>query len=93
MGSQRVGHDLATKQQIAYMWNLKRNDTNDVKQKQIQTQRMNLQLPERKGWGKGQFGIDMYNTGIFKMDNQQGCIIQHKEVCLVLCNNLNGKII
>ena len=73
------------------MWNLKRNDTNDAKQKQIQTQRMNLQLPERKSWGKGQFGIDMYNTGIFKMDNQQGPIIQHKEVCLVLCNNLNGK--
>ena len=65
MGSQRVKHDLATKQQIAYMWNLKRNDTNDVKQKQIQTQRTNLQLPERKGWGKGQFGIDMYYTGIF----------------------------
>ena len=37
MGSQRVGHDLAIEQQIAYMWNLKRNDTNDAKQKQIQT--------------------------------------------------------
>ena len=29
--------------------------------------------------------------GIFKINNQQGPPVQHRELCLILCNNLNGK--
>ena len=46
------------------MWNLKRNDTNELtKQKDSQTQRINLWLPA--------------HTAIFKTDNQQGPTVQH----------------
>ena len=31
------------------------------------------------------------HTAIFKMDNQQGPTVQHRELCSILCNNLNGK--
>ena len=30
-------------------------------------------------------------TAIFKMDNQQGPTVQHRELFSILCNNLNGK--
>ena len=30
-------------------------------------------------------------TAIFKKDNQQGPTVQHRELCSILCNNLNGK--
>ena len=31
------------------------------------------------------------HTAIFKIDNQQGPAVQHRELCSILCNNLNGK--
>ena len=31
------------------------------------------------------------HTTIFKIDNQQGSIVYHRELCLVFCNNQNGK--
>ena len=30
-------------------------------------------------------------TAIFKIDNQQGSTVQHRELCPAFCNNLNGK--
>ena len=30
-------------------------------------------------------------TAIFKMDNEQGPTVQHRELWSILCNNLNGK--
>ena len=30
-------------------------------------------------------------TAIFKIDNQQGPTVQHRELCSILCNKLNGK--
>ena len=46
-----------------------------------------------KGFGKHTLGVWNWQekTALFKMDNQQGPIVQHRELCSVLCNNLNGK--
>ena len=30
-------------------------------------------------------------TAIFKMDNQQGPTVLHRELCLKFCKNINGK--
>ena len=32
-------------------------------------------------------------SAISKIDNQQSPIVQHRELCSILCNGLNGKII
>ena len=31
------------------------------------------------------------HTAIFKMDNQQGPTVQHRELCSVLCGSLDGR--
>ena len=43
-----------------------------------------------KGWGKEVWECHVH-TVIFKMDNQQGPTVEHKELCSKLCNNSNGK--
>ena len=56
------------------MQNLKRNDTDELIY-ETQTQRMNLRLSVREGWGEEivrEFGIDHVHTAIYKMDDQQG---------------------
>ena len=52
MGSRRVGHDLATEQQIAYMWNLKRNDTSDATETDSDLEN-ELAVNREKGLGEG----------------------------------------
>ena len=52
MGSQRVGHALATEQQIAYMWNLKRNDTSDATETDSDLEN-ELAVNREKGLGEG----------------------------------------
>ena len=49
------------------------------------------------GWGKwgqrdsyGVWGLPVYNA-IFKMDNQQGPIVEHSELFSVLCGSLNER--
>ena len=48
-------------------------------------------------WGKGSWkdrlrvGDRHGHTAIFEINNQQGPSRQHREVCSVLCNNINGK--
>ena len=37
-----------------------------------------------------EFGDGNGHTAIFKMNNQQGLIVQHMEVCSMLCGSLNG---
>ena len=57
---------------IPYMWNLKRNDTNEITSKterDSQTQRMNLWLLGwRDGWGVWDGHV---HIAVFKTDNQQ----------------------
>ena len=44
-----------------------------------------------EGWGEGESGMDMFtHTAVFKMDNQQGLIVQHREPCSQLCGSLDG---
>ena len=48
-----------------------------------------------KGWEEGivreEETVSTVHTAIFKMDNQQGSTIQHKELCSMLCGNLDGR--
>ena len=62
---------------ITYMWNLTKNDTNEVVYKtetDSQTSKTNLQLPKGKGGWTDRLGVwDWHiHTTIFKTDNQQG---------------------
>ena len=37
------------------------------------------------------FQVTIKHTAIFKLDNQQGPTVQHRELCSIFCNNLIGK--
>ena len=54
---------------------------------------MNLWLPGGQGRGKDRLGIWNWHvhTAIFKIDNQKGPMVQHREHWSTLCNKLNGK--
>ena len=44
------------------------------------------------GWGDNLGSWDWHvHTTTFKIDNQQGPTVYHKELCSTFCNNLNGK--
>ena len=75
---------------IRYMWNLKRNDTNELTDKRdSQTWKMNLQLPGgRESWGLWDGHV---HTAVFKMDHQQRPTIQLRELCPVLRGGLDGR--
>ena len=53
----------------------------------------------QRGWGggskEGRDGLGVWDwhvhAAIYKMDKQQGPTVEHRELCSVLCNNLNGK--
>ena len=79
------------------MGNLKiTNDTPELIYKietESQTRRRNLWLQGKKGWGErelGSLGSHVHSV-MFQMNNQQGPSVQHRELCLALYNNLNGK--
>ena len=71
------------------MWNLKRNDTNELTDKRdSQTWKMNLQLPGgRESWGLWDGHV---HTAVFRMGDQQGPTEEHRELCLTLCGSLDG---
>ena len=52
-----------------------------TKQKETRRHKMNLWLPR----GRDSQGVCRVHTAIFKMDNQQGHIVQHMELCSMLC--------
>ena len=77
------------------MWNLKINDTTELiykTERNSQAQRISLWLPGKKDGERGSQGDwdGHVHTALFKMDNQQGPTTQHRELCSMLCNNLNG---
>ena len=81
---------------IPYRWNLTRNDTNELtnkRERESQTQRTNLWLLGRRMGGMDSQGMwDGHTyTAIFKMDNQQGPPVQHREFCSMLCDSLDGR--
>ena len=78
------------------MWNLKRNDTDQLTNKMetdSQAQRINLWLPGGKMRGTDSQGIwDRHvHTAIFKIDNQEGPPIQHRELSSMLCGSLDDR--
>ena len=82
---------------IAYMQNLKKNGTNELIYKtetDSQTSGMKFWVPGL-GVGEDQTGslglTCKIHTAIFKIDNQQGPTVQHRECFSVFCNNLSGK--
>ena len=42
-------------------------------------------MGERDIWGGHVY------SAIFKMNNQQGCVVQHMELCFMLCGSLDRK--
>ena len=78
------------------MWNLKRNYTNELiykAERDSQTWKTNLQLLEEGMGGRDSQGVwdGHVDTGLFKMDNQQGPTVQHMELCSMLCGSLDGR--
>ena len=80
---------------IPSMQNLKRNYTNELYNTDTdsEAQRKNLQLLGGRMGGKNSqgFGDQHVHTSIFKMDNQQGPTVQHRELCSQLYSNLDEK--
>ena len=76
---------------IPYMRNIKINYTNELIYK---TERLiDLENKFMVARGRDSQGIceDHVYTAIFKMDNQKGPIVQHRELYSVLCASLNGR--
>ena len=80
-----------------YMWDLKRNDTNELIYKMetgSQTQKTNLPVARGKNEGKRLVrGVQDQHVhiAIFKVDNQQEPTIQHRELCSLLGGSLDGR--
>ena len=66
-----------------------------LQKRKRQTSRMNLWLSVGEGGGRDRLGVWDWHVhiAIFKIDNQQGSTVEHRELCSIFCNNLNGKII
>ena len=80
---------------ITYMENLKKKITQMnifTKQRRLTDFKTNLLLLEAMREVTGNFGVwDWHiHIAVFKTDNQ-GPTVQHRELCSVFCNNLNGK--
>ena len=81
---------------IPYMWNLQGNDKNELTYKRgwyshLREQTYGCQWEE---WGEGivrEFGYRPVYTAIFKMGNQQGPTVQHRELCSMSCGSLDGR--
>ena len=57
--------------------------------KQKETHRLRNRLPGGRD-SQGVWDSDVH-TAIFKMDSQQGPIVQHMELCSMLCASLDGR--
>ena len=65
------------------MWNLS---------KETHRLREELMVAGGKDQGKEQLGsLGHAHTAVFKMDNQQGLTVEHRELCSMLCVSLNGR--
>ena len=80
---------------IPYMWNLKRNGTNELIYKIDLENKLMVAGGKDSGkdrW-KGQGVWDGHvHTTIFTMDNQQGPTVQHIEPWSMLCDKMGGEI-
>ena len=74
----------------------KKNDTNECTYKTEILADLENKLMVTRGRGRG--GRDILgvwgghvHTIVYKIDNQQGLTVYHRELCSTFCNNLNGK--
>ena len=80
------------------MWNLKYNTSEIIYETETdsQTQRTDWWLPQGRGeWGREGLGVWDYQTQttIYRMDKQQGYIVQHREIQPLFCNNFKWSLI
>ena len=69
--------------------------TNQRNRKRLRDLEKELKGYEGKGGERDSLGVWDWrvHTAICKMDNQQGPTVEHRELCSIFCNNLNGKSI
>ena len=75
---------------ITYMWNLK-YDTNEPiyeTETESRTQRIDWWLPRGREWERVGLGVwdQQMQTGIYRMDKQQGPTVQHRELYSISCD-------
>ena len=75
---------------IPYMQNLKQNDTNELTQQKNTHRQKNELMVVRENDSQGLWDSHVH-TAVFKMDNQQRPIVEHMELCSMLCASLDGK--
>ena len=79
---------------IAYMWNLKKWYKWTYLQNR-NTHRLKERIYGYQGEKRGRARSAVWDrhvyTTIFKIDNQQGPTVQHRELGSIFCNNRNGK--
>ena len=73
------------------MQNLKRNDRNQLISKQKQTHRLTFVGGKDGGRDVQGVGDQQVLTAVFKVDNQQEPIVQHRELCSMLCGSQDGR--
>ena len=81
---------------ITYMWNLRKMIRMNLFTRQEQSHILREWTYDYWGGiseGRDRLGVYDWHvhTFIFKLDNQQGPAVWHRELCSVLSNNLNGK--
>ena len=79
------------------MQNLLKNDTNEFIYKteiRLTNLENELWVTRREGVGGGidwEFGVDTYTLLCLKQIISNDLLIQHRELCSIFCNNINGK--
>ena len=72
------------------MWNLKYDTNEPIYETETEsgTQRIDLCLSRGGGWGKDGLGVwdQQMQTGIYRMDKQQGPTVQHRELQSISCD-------
>lgn len=58
--------------------------------KQTHRQRRDLGLPKGKG-GVGDWDWQMHAIIMYGVDGQRGRAVEHRELCVISCDNLHGK--
>ena len=71
-------------QDTTYVWNLK-YDTNDLINETEIDREQTCGCQRKEGWGRNGvgFGDQQMQTDMYRMDKQQGLVVQHRELYLI----------
>ena len=77
---------------IPYMWNLKRNDTNDLTYKPETDLREFMVAGGKDRAGRDSQGVwdGRGHTAVFNKENQQGPAVHPRDLCSMSCGSLDG---